>query len=75
MARLQVKASPRVQVWLTGKHLDHSRFIFANIRLLDSLAKERLRQSLQISQISRLNGQLYLPPVWLHLHMLPRLLD
>ena len=66
MARLQVKASTMVQVWLTGKHLDqfvHSRFMFVNIRLLDSLAKERLRQSLQISQISRLNGQPCLPLV------------
>jgi hypothetical protein len=79
MARLQVKALLRAQVSLTGKHLDQlvpcGCLLYANIRLLDSLVKERLRQSLQISQTSRLNGQPYLPLVWLHLHMPPRLLD
>jgi hypothetical protein len=79
MARLRVKALLRAQLSLTGKLLDQlvpcGFVLYANIRLLDSLAKERLRQSLQISQTSRLNGQPCLPLVWLHLHMPPRLLD
>jgi hypothetical protein len=78
MARLQVKALLRAQLSLTGKHLDQLALCgfvpYADIRLLDTLVKERLRQSLQISQTSRLNGQPCLPLVWLHLHMHPRLL-